>query len=619
VTEARRIAYERLVAEWAGRVHALAYRMLGGRADADDATQEVFLRLWERVESYDASRPFQPWIYRVATRTILNRIRGERRRANKESDAVPPHAPETTEDAVERREREAVVHAGLQRIDADERALLGMHFYGGLTQAEVAEVLDVPRTTVQSRLSNALASLRESLRGAAHLAVLPLLDDVMRGSPSPPVPDALLSSLLGIASPAAGAGAAVTASTVLGGILVTKKLLVAATLLAALCVAGGYAAGRTARERSAADDSESASSRIDAARLVAENRRLEAELARRGGAPSLAAAGSAATKPTGTKLADATGMAATDNASTDASASAPSSAPGAADAAPIDWSKLAAIFAADADRIVALMNEGGDRGDRMKPADKQMVMGLLSEYMRAATSAHALSPRPFFDERVLPGLVVAVFGETLGLSKEKRSALSESLRTLVTERSKTLDFEHMGPVDTFLARQRIVADVLVAVGTVAGPDGRERFERLRPLGENMLEGDHSEVRLGWDGKASAATVGERVLARWKEAYGLDEKQADSVRPIADRYAQDALDVLRRRGIDKADAKGMQPLNPESHTARLEMMGFQVTAEHAIEGLLSDKQREASRGSPPTLIVVHPGEDDMYSTSTWGGI
>src|SRR5262245_15318118 len=241
--------------------------MLRHRADADDATQEVFLRVWERIDQYDASRPFQPWIYRVATRVILNRVRGEKTREDRESRAPVRSEAEPTEDAVERREREAIVQQGLAQLDAESRSLLAMHYYGGLTQEQVAEVLDVPRTTVQSRLGKAHESLRESLRSAGHLAVLPGLEDVMRGSPPPPMPDALLSSLLSIGGPAA----ATLAMPIVGGIVVTKKLLIAAALLVAFSLAGGFAAGYVVRAPRASDVGADAPSPAEYARVLDEN------------------------------------------------------------------------------------------------------------------------------------------------------------------------------------------------------------------------------------------------------------------------------------------------------------------------------------------------------------
>ena len=140
---------------------------------------------------------------------------------------------------------------------------------------------------------------------------------------------------------------------------------------------------------------------------------------------------------------------------------------------------------------------------------------------------------------------------------------------------------------------------------------------MQLLGASMLTGDQMEYRLGWDGKVPASSVGERILAAWEDAYGLDDKQMDAVRPIADRYAQDAIDVLRRRGIDKADAKVS---NRDSHAVELEMIGLQAGTERTIHGLLDEKQRERVRNSPPTLVVVHPGgEHDRVNRSNWGGI
>ena len=83
---------EALHGKYSGVLFDKCIRILGNRAEAEDATQDVFERVLRRIGDYDPQRPLRPWIYRVATRVILNRIRAARTRRAREaaSRRVPP-------------------------------------------------------------------------------------------------------------------------------------------------------------------------------------------------------------------------------------------------------------------------------------------------------------------------------------------------------------------------------------------------------------------------------------------------------------------------------------------------------------------------------------------------
>ena len=598
----RAMAFESLVREWTGRVHNLAYRMLGNRADADDATQEVFLRLWDRIDAYDPARPFQPWIYRVATRSILNRIRGESTRAKKHAAALPPSPPETTEAAVERREGEAAVHDGLQQLDGDARALLAMHYYGGLTQEEIAEVLDAPRTTVQSRLGKALDALRGTLAGSRSLAVLPGLEDLMRGTPPLPVDERLVASLLKIAAPAAGVAAVATGTWLIGGMLVTKKLILAAVILVLLGAGGGVLAHRVLRGASTTDEPGTASAEL--VRLTEENRRLKADLERRGPeAPRLASA-----TPRGPSV-----PATAPGSGKDATAPEAAAIPGAA-AGALDWSRFSKLFAANAVKVAEMVEKDGE--EKLDPADQAMMLAIFAEYMRVCAEARALSPHPFFDERVLPDLAVALFGDTLALSPDRRKALEEAARGALQAHRGEVDLDHAGALETFDVRSRIADEVLAAAGAGLDADASARLKSLQPMVRAMLMGNTTEVRIGVVAGAQGEPASTAIVTEWKEAYGLDDRQADAVRPLAARYARDAADVLHRHGLDAADANAPEA---EQEAARREMLHLGVAAERAILGDLPATQRAAAGKRPVTIVLLQPGDGIRKSTMNAGGL
>ena len=146
---------QRLIPDWQGVVYNVCLRMLGRPADADDATQEVFRHVLTRPEAYDQARAFKPWICRVARNVVLNRLRAEKTRAAKTEVYEQRAAAVAKEDPVDRKERETVVQGQLEGLPADERFLLTLHYYGGLNKTEMAEVLDVPRTTIQTRMASA--------------------------------------------------------------------------------------------------------------------------------------------------------------------------------------------------------------------------------------------------------------------------------------------------------------------------------------------------------------------------------------------------------------------------------------------------------------------------------
>ncbi len=150
-----------LVRVHGARIRRLARAMLGQAADADDAVQEILLRVQEKAASFDGRGSFRAWLRRLAVNHCLNVI-AQRRRREGRVDAIDLDALAAPE-RVSFDTREALDRA-LGRLPSDQRAALVLREIEGLSYREIAQALSIPIGTVMSRLARA----RERLLGAAN-------------------------------------------------------------------------------------------------------------------------------------------------------------------------------------------------------------------------------------------------------------------------------------------------------------------------------------------------------------------------------------------------------------------------------------------------------------------
>jgi RNA polymerase sigma-70 factor (ECF subfamily) len=161
------LAFRAVVDAWRGRVIAFAWRMTGDASRAEDLAQEVFLHLYGVLRRYDPARPFAPWMRRVMTNVVLNRLRGRRGGEASLSPAeeegrlpADPRSPDPVREA-SAAEAAAAVRARMAALPEGWRAVVALRYAEGLSVAEVAEALGLPENTVKTRLFRA----REALRG----------------------------------------------------------------------------------------------------------------------------------------------------------------------------------------------------------------------------------------------------------------------------------------------------------------------------------------------------------------------------------------------------------------------------------------------------------------------
>ncbi|MGH8874507.1 MAG: RNA polymerase sigma factor [Acidimicrobiia bacterium] len=163
-------SYAELVRRYQGTAHRLAYLITGSAADADDATQEGFVKAYGALGSFREGAAFSPWLLRIVANQARNRRRAAGRRVRHElrvaEDRASGEAAPSPEAAVLAAEDRALLLAAVQALPDPHRQVVALRYFLGLSEAETASVLGVARGTVKSRHSRALASLRRSFTEA---------------------------------------------------------------------------------------------------------------------------------------------------------------------------------------------------------------------------------------------------------------------------------------------------------------------------------------------------------------------------------------------------------------------------------------------------------------------
>ena len=159
-------AYEELVYAHQGIAFRTAYLIVGNAADAEDAAQDGFVKAWRALGRFREGAPFRPWLLQIVANEARNRRRSAGRRAHlalraateqPSGDAAP--SPEASLLSAEMR---GALLAAVNELPEDQRVVIALRFFAGLSEHEVAEALSLPEGTVKSRSARALDRLRES-------------------------------------------------------------------------------------------------------------------------------------------------------------------------------------------------------------------------------------------------------------------------------------------------------------------------------------------------------------------------------------------------------------------------------------------------------------------------
>ena len=168
-------AFRELVQEYQRPVYSLALRMLRGEEDAEDVTQETFVRVFRSLDRYDPARPFAAWIFTIAARLCIDHLRRRRHRPislvqrDHESDEErtidvedPGPGPEIL---AEQEEGERRTGELIDSLPPHYRIVVMMRHQQDLSYEEIAVALGLPLGTVKARIHRARALLKKAIEG----------------------------------------------------------------------------------------------------------------------------------------------------------------------------------------------------------------------------------------------------------------------------------------------------------------------------------------------------------------------------------------------------------------------------------------------------------------------
>ncbi len=173
------ITFEDIYRAYGERILNLAYRMTGQEETARDLTHDVFVKVYEKLETFQGKSQVYTWIYRIAVNHILNYLKRARRQAwlslldrsvgevlREAPDASPEWmsgAPLSPDRALERRQREEVVWGMICQLPPKYRVPLVLFRYEGLSYKEIAETLGLSLAAVETRIHRAKKQLAKQL------------------------------------------------------------------------------------------------------------------------------------------------------------------------------------------------------------------------------------------------------------------------------------------------------------------------------------------------------------------------------------------------------------------------------------------------------------------------
>jgi RNA polymerase sigma-70 factor (ECF subfamily) len=161
-------SFRALVERYESKMSRYAGRFLFRGDDAKDVVQEVFIKAYVNIRSFDAERRFSPWLYRIAHNEFVNAVK--RKTKNRENvslfnfDVLFPHltAEETADGDINREELKRMLDASLDKLDPKYKEPLVLYYFEEMDYKAIADILHIPMSTVGVRLQRGRAMLKKN-------------------------------------------------------------------------------------------------------------------------------------------------------------------------------------------------------------------------------------------------------------------------------------------------------------------------------------------------------------------------------------------------------------------------------------------------------------------------
>lgn len=167
-------AFAELVELYKDKVYQISYRMLGNTHEAQDVAQEAFLRAYMNIDSYDTSRKFSTWLFRITTNLSIDRMRKKKPDFYLDEEVPGTEgltlssqlaaSEETPEDLVVTKEMHDWLQIEISSLPVKYRSAIILKYIEDLSLKEISEILDLPIATVKTRIHRGREALRKKLR-----------------------------------------------------------------------------------------------------------------------------------------------------------------------------------------------------------------------------------------------------------------------------------------------------------------------------------------------------------------------------------------------------------------------------------------------------------------------
>lgn len=177
IVEKDHLAFKSLVDRYQQLVINACYNLIGNRQDAEDVAQEVFLQVYKSAQKFRGEAKLSTWLYRIAVNRSLNFVRDNSRfrwlkslsslleDEGQSAEEVPASDSDRPDVELEKKERNVIVQKAIDSLPEKQRAAFVLHTYEGLSYQEIAEVLQLSLSSVESLIHRAKLNLQKKLLG----------------------------------------------------------------------------------------------------------------------------------------------------------------------------------------------------------------------------------------------------------------------------------------------------------------------------------------------------------------------------------------------------------------------------------------------------------------------
>ncbi len=159
-------AFNVLIKRWQDKIHHFAYRYFASSDDAAEITQRTFVKAYQKLDTLDDATKFGSWLYRIANNQCLDELKrvGRKRATSLEALKTAPQTETASpaDSGLVRNEALVLLHKALLQLPNEQRMVVIMKEYEGLTFREISEILDESENTIKSRMYYGLKGLKKT-------------------------------------------------------------------------------------------------------------------------------------------------------------------------------------------------------------------------------------------------------------------------------------------------------------------------------------------------------------------------------------------------------------------------------------------------------------------------